>query len=309
MLVVTTTHSKKGYIQRNGVDVSDQATVNEYFLRFGEGGQYLTLVTIIHDPLMLEEPFIRTTDFAINLGLGVDTTPSGRGPCGAAETGDEIAGLSKHRVVHFLPGSNDDQLQEVPTKYGIPFEAAQGGARTTYPEYARRVQQLTAAARAEAARAAASSPSPRQTGFFGKWRLDRTKSTFTESKARTGPLGVDAVGVEWRTMILEAVGDDGIKHTTDTRAITGDTGFFREEYTAKFDGQDYPIFLKATALDTVSLKRIDANTIERTGKIAGQATETATWKVSPNGRVLTITVKGNVPGGPEYSSAQVFNRE
>ena len=306
-LVVTTTHVKKGYMQRNGVDVSDQATATEYFLRFGDGGQYLTLVTIIRDPLMLEEPFIRTTDFVLNLSLGINPVPSGRTPCGPAETGDEIAGNSKHRVVHFLPGSNDDQLREISTKYTIPFEATQGGARTMYPEYAARVRELQAAARAEAART--STRSTVQTGIFGKWRLDRGRSTFTESARRTfGPSGIDATGVEWRTMVIEPDGD-GIKHTTDTRAITDDTGFFRETYTAKFDGQDTPIFLKATALDSVSLKRIDANTIERIGRIAGKETETATWKLSPDGQVLTFTVKGSVPGGPTYSSVQVFNRE
>lgn len=309
MLAVTTTHIKKGYIQRNGVDASDQATVNEYFFRFGEGGQYLTLVSIVHDPISLEEPFIRTIDFGLNLSLGVNITPrGGGGDCGPAETADEIASVSKHHVAHNLPWTTDDQMHEVPLKYGIPLEAAQGGAKTTYPEYMIRLKQL----RSESARNTASRPSPgrstAQTGFIGTWRLDRSKSTFNESERRTGPLGVDARGVEWRTMTFEAAGD-GLKHTTDTRTISNDTGFFREEYTAKFDGQDYPIHIKATALDTVSLKRIDANTIERTGKIAGQVTETATWKVSADGRVLTVTIKGKVPGGPEYSSVQVLNRE
>ena len=323
MLVVTTTHIKKGYLQRNGADASDQATVNEYFFRFGEGGQYLNVVTIIHDPLTLEEPFIRTTDFVVNLGLGVNVTPIGRGSCGTAETGDEIAGQSKHHVVHFLPGSNDDQLREVPTKYQIPFEAAQGGARTTYPEYIPRLREQLAAVRAEAARAAAASSTIGQTGIAGKWRLDRPKSTFTETRpargagagagggggggGRAGGAAPDAQ-LHWRTMVIEAVGD-GIKHTTDTKIGNNDTGFFREEYTAKFDGQDTPIFIKATALDTVALKRIDANTIERVGKIAGKEAETSTWKVSPDGRVLTVTMKGSVPDGPQYSSVQVFNRE
>ena len=46
MLTVATTHIKKGYIQRNGVDVSDQATLNEYFFRFGEGAATAILLLL-----------------------------------------------------------------------------------------------------------------------------------------------------------------------------------------------------------------------------------------------------------------------
>jgi len=70
MLTVTTTHLKKGYIQRNGVDSSDQTTLVEHFFRFGENGQYLTLVSIVTDPIYLAEPFIRTTDWMRALNQG-----------------------------------------------------------------------------------------------------------------------------------------------------------------------------------------------------------------------------------------------
>lgn len=100
----------------------------------------------------------------------------------------------------------------------------------------------------------------------------------------------------------------GIKHTTDTRAVANDTGFFREEYTAEFDGKDHPIQIKSTALDTVALKRIDDATIERTGKMRGEQVETSTWKLSDRGRVLTVTTKGNIQG-VEYNSVQVFERQ
>jgi len=47
----------------------------------------------------------------------------------------------------------------------------------------------------------------------------------------------------------------------------------RHRLHGQIDGKDYPI--TGTGLDTVSLKRIDANTIERTGKVRGKVTETA----------------------------------
>jgi hypothetical protein len=57
-LTVTTTHMKYGVIQRNGVPASAHATMTEHFIRHGD---FLTLATIVDDPVYLEEPFIRTS--------------------------------------------------------------------------------------------------------------------------------------------------------------------------------------------------------------------------------------------------------
>src|SRR5262250_2140780 len=56
-LVVETSHLKVGWIQRNGVAHSDQTTMTEHFMRHGD---ILTVVTIVRDPVYLEEPFIRS---------------------------------------------------------------------------------------------------------------------------------------------------------------------------------------------------------------------------------------------------------
>ena len=129
--------------------------------------------------------------------------------------------------------------------------------------------------------------------FAGTWMLDADKSTFVP-----GPVPED------RTMTFEEK-DGGIRHVTRTRNLfLGGTDDI--EYTAKFDGKDYPI--TGTGLDTVSLKRVDANTIERTGKVRGKATETCTMKISPDAKTLTMTVKGSY-NGTDYSSMQVFARQ
>ena len=62
-LVVETSHLKVGWIQRNGVAHSDQTTMTEHFMRHGD---VLTVVTIVHDPVYLEEPFIRSTNWVID---------------------------------------------------------------------------------------------------------------------------------------------------------------------------------------------------------------------------------------------------
>ena len=129
--------------------------------------------------------------------------------------------------------------------------------------------------------------------FVGTWILDSDKSHFVP-----GPVPDD------RKMIFEAK-DNGIRHTTKTlNAFLGGTDDI--DYTARFDGKDYPI--TGTGLDTISLKRIDANTIERTGKVRGKVTETGTMTVSPDGKVLTVLIKGSY-NGADYSSLQILTRE
>ena len=59
-LDVETTHLKVGWIQRNGVAHSDAATMTEHFMRHGD---VLTVVTVVKDPVYLEEPFVRSTNW------------------------------------------------------------------------------------------------------------------------------------------------------------------------------------------------------------------------------------------------------
>src|SRR3989304_2890493 len=59
MLVVSTTHLKKGWLRRNGVPESDLATLTEYFVRTGEG---LTRISEIVDPGYLTEPLVTSEE-------------------------------------------------------------------------------------------------------------------------------------------------------------------------------------------------------------------------------------------------------
>jgi hypothetical protein len=140
---------------------------------------------------------------------------------------------------------------------------------------------------------ALSLPGQSKDPLIGAWILDGTKSTFDPGPAPAGT----------RTMIFKAV-ENGFTHTTNT------TGGFLDvslEYTAKYDGKDYKMDPESP-LDTVSLKRIDANTVERTGKIRGKVVETMTMKVSPDGKTLTVTTKGSYQGD-DYSSIQILDKQ
>ena len=125
-LDVVTSHLKSGWLQRNGVAHSDEATMTERFIRHGN---HLTVVTIVDDPIYLEEPLIRTTNWVLNPDQEVRRTQF--------DVVDEVAGRPKGDVPHYLPGSPEAlrKLAEFASKYRLPPGAARGGAATTYPEY------------------------------------------------------------------------------------------------------------------------------------------------------------------------------
>ena len=127
-LTVFTTHLKAGWLQRNGVAHSDQATMTERFIRHGN---VLTVVSIVDDPIYLEEPLIRTTNWVLNPGMEIRRTQF--------DVVDEVAGRQKGEVPHYLPDSADalQKLTEFASRVGVPPAAARGGAASTYPEYQR----------------------------------------------------------------------------------------------------------------------------------------------------------------------------
>jgi hypothetical protein len=122
MLTVTVTHLKESYVRRNGIPRSDAATVTEHWFRHGD---YLTAVIITTDPVYLTEPFIRSSDYRLNLRQQI--------PPYSCEVVDEVE-RPRGVVPHHLPGTNKD-ISEFPARYNLPVEAARGGAETMYPEY------------------------------------------------------------------------------------------------------------------------------------------------------------------------------
>jgi cyclase len=134
-LTVTTTHLKQGWLRRNGVPESDQATMIEHFVRHD---RILTHVAIISDPVYLAEPLVRSTDFAI----ATEDNATWLWPC---EYVDEISGRRKGEVPHYLPGENHF-VQEFLDRTGAPAAATKGGPETIYPEYQSTLKRNPAAA-------------------------------------------------------------------------------------------------------------------------------------------------------------------
>jgi hypothetical protein len=129
MLTVTTTHLKPSYIRRNGVPRSEKATVVEHWIRHGD---YMTVMTVITDPVYLTEPLVRTSDYYNDLTHEIPPYP-----CEYVTEVDRPAGA----VPHYLPGQNPF-LTEFAEKFGLPVEPTRGGAETMYPEYRNKITAM-----------------------------------------------------------------------------------------------------------------------------------------------------------------------
>ena len=130
-LTVYTTHMKAGYLRRNGLPESDQATLIEHFMRHGD---YLVHVSEVTDPATLTEPFVRSQVFRRISEEGQNWLY----PC---ESVVEIANQPRGAVPNFLPGENPF-VAEFAKKYGIPLAATLGGAETMYPEFQRKMKEM-----------------------------------------------------------------------------------------------------------------------------------------------------------------------
>jgi hypothetical protein len=129
---------------------------------------------------------------------------------------------------------------------------------------------------------------------IGTWKLNVAKSKYSPGPAPRS-----------NTMKVEASGQ-GEKQTTE--GVNAEGGPTATQYTANFDGKDYPI-TGAQNLDTVSLKRIDARTTERTGKKGDKVVQTITRVVSQDGKTMTNTVKGTNAQGQTVNNVVVWEKQ
>jgi hypothetical protein len=114
-LTVYTTHIKQGWVRRNGLPSSDQATLVEHFIRHGN---MFTHVTILTDPVYLTEPLIKSQTFNLIIPEGQNWVY----PCAPVIEIPRPRGA----VPHYLPGENPF-VREYADTLRIPLEAAQGG--------------------------------------------------------------------------------------------------------------------------------------------------------------------------------------
>jgi len=155
MLVVDTTHIKHGWVRRNGLPMSDQAHMTEYFVR---NGDVMTHTVVLIDPVYLTEPLVKSQDFVRStreLAAGTWLWV-----CDAVV---EIADRPEGDVPSYMPGEHPFK-DEFRKRHGLPEIATNGGAATMYPEFqvTAKDAMAKAAQEAEAARQAAAAAREKQ---------------------------------------------------------------------------------------------------------------------------------------------------
>jgi hypothetical protein len=133
--------------------------------------------------------------------------------------------------------------------------------------------------------------------LIGKWKINLAKTKYN-------------VGTPPKNQVItyEMVGD-ALKLTAE---IDNAQGHQTNSYTAKYDGKEYSF--TSTARDAVTgqmvrLKRIDANTTQRTTWFQGKQIGTVTEVVSKDGKTLTRTQKGVNAQGQPIDNVQVLDRQ
>lgn len=106
--------------------------------------------------------------------------------------------------------------------------------------------------------------------------------------AKAGPAGSHAISGDWKMSKMDSISENAVlvtyKIEGDSLTMSDPTG---QSYVAKLDGTDAP-YKGDPGLTTVSVKRIDKNTIQETDKRDGKALVVARMTVSADGKSLTF---------------------
>ena len=130
--------------------------------------------------------------------------------------------------------------------------------------------------------------------LMGTWKLNVEKSKFSPGPAP-----------KHQTVKFEPSGE-GVKFTSS--GVNADGSPSATEYTANYDGKDVPIKGYAAA-DTISLKKINALTTERTDKKGGKVVMTVRRENAKDGKSFTATAKGTNAKGEAVNNVMVYEKQ
>ena len=128
----------------------------------------------------------------------------------------------------------------------------------------------------------------------GTWKLNVEKSRYSPGPA---PKSL--------TVKIEAAGK-GIKFASEGVAADGKP--IATAYTTDFDGKDHPLKGSPVA-DMVSVRRIDAQTAERSDKKAGKVMLTQTREVAKDGKTFTVNITGTNDKGEPVNNRLFFEKQ
>jgi hypothetical protein len=131
MLVVETTHLKFGWIRRNGLPMSDRATLTEFFVR---NGDVLTRMWSLHDPVYLTEPLVKSEDFVF---AGRSLPPQNW----LYQCHPVVEVVRPKGIVPAYQLGEATFYKEFQDRFHLPKFAIDGGAETMYPEFMDKLKQ------------------------------------------------------------------------------------------------------------------------------------------------------------------------
>ena len=129
---------------------------------------------------------------------------------------------------------------------------------------------------------------------IGSWKLNLSKSSYSP-----GP------PPKSQTTKVEAT-EGGLKEVVDRVNAQGTAIHF--EWTAKFDGKDYPVKGDPDR-DSVYLRKVDDDTTEVTSKKDGKITTTSRNVVARDGKSRTVKTTGTNAQGRRVNNTVVFERQ
>jgi hypothetical protein len=128
----------------------------------------------------------------------------------------------------------------------------------------------------------------------GTWKMNAAKSTYSPGPAQKSV-----------TLKIES---DGTTYKVDSQGVDANDEPIHVQFEAKFDGKDYP----ATGLpagDHVSVKRVNASTVQVTMKEGDKPVMTVTSVVSKDGKTRTSTFRGKTAQGQDIHNVVVYDKE
>ena len=131
--------------------------------------------------------------------------------------------------------------------------------------------------------------------FVGTWTLNLAKSKYSPGPAPKST-----------TTVIEAAGK-GYKVSVKTEPASGPAQQW--SYTTNLDGKESPVSGNNANADSVTVKRIDANTLETVARMGGKVTTTQRNVVSADGKTRTVTTTGTNAEGQKVNNVAVYDRK
>lgn len=132
---------------------------------------------------------------------------------------------------------------------------------------------------------------------LGTWKLNVEKSKYTPA-----PFPLKAV-----TMVREA-SDGGVKVTVTGERADGTP--INTSYTSKYDGAASPLTGSGLPFDSISIKRVNADTFtDERKKTGGPYHVSGRTVISNGGKMMTNTLTGTDPNGKPLRATLIYEKK